>query len=110
MYGLDRRKILILKHLIDRNDYLSSEALASVIGASSRTVREDIKLLDLFLHNFGAGITSRAGFGYAIECFDFDEYWTFVQVFREKYQDESLLPPVNSERVAYILCALLRQD
>lgn len=110
MYGLDRRKILILKHLIDRNDYLSSEALASVIGASSRTVREDIKLLDLFLHNFGAGITSRAGFGYAIECYDFDEYWTFVQVFREKYQDESLLPPVNSERITYILGALLRQD
>lgn len=110
MYGLDRRKILILKHLIDRNDYLSSEALASVIGASSRTVREDIKLLDMFLHNFGAGIASRAGYGYAIDCFDFDEYWTFVQVFREKYQDESLLPPINSERVAYIMGALLRQD
>lgn len=110
MYNLDKRKILIIKHLINHKQYISSDVLASAIGSNSRTVRDDIKVVDAFLQNFGAGIEARAGLGYAIRFDDFNEYQTFLQVFREKYNDDSMIPSYSRERVSAILRILLMRD
>ncbi|QIK70677.1 PTS transporter subunit EIIA [Erysipelothrix sp. HDW6C] len=107
MFDLNKRQILLMKFLINANQPISSEVLSSVLGASSRTIRTDIKTLEMIFENFGARVLIKSGIGYSLEIFDAGEYAIFMQTFNDKYWDSTAIPFENSERIRYIINRLL---
>lgn len=110
MYNLSKKELLLIKYLIDSKEYLSSDVLASLIGSNSKTVRDYIGKIALFLENFTIWIESRTGFGYLLRYDDYDEYYTFTMVFRRKYADESYIPFYYSDRIDSIVRILLKEE
>lgn len=110
MLFMDKYYILIIQKLIKANTMLNSEALASVLGITSKTVRKDIELIDKVLKNAGATVVSKPGMGYRLVLNDEDEFNIFLQSFQEKYRDSSYVPDYNEERVNYIIHHILIQD
>ena len=110
MLFMERSQIMIIQQLLHAPALLSSEAIGSVLGLTSKTVRKNIELISLVLKNAGATIVSRPGLGYRIVVEDVDEFNIFLQCFQDKYQDVSLIPRYNEERVDFILHQLLLND
>ena len=109
MLFMDKYYILIIQKLINANTMLNSEALASVLGITSKTVRKDIELIDKVLKNAGATVVSKPGMGYRLVLNDEDEFNIFLQSFQEKYRDSSYVPDYNEERVNYIIHQIMKQ-
>lgn len=110
MLALDKRHILIMRTLINTAEPLSSEVLASVLGATSRTVRNDIKIIDQILQRVGARVLSKSGSGYSLDIVNRGEFNVFLQSFNEKYADNTAIPAYNGERIGAILHQLLIRD
>lgn len=110
MSSINKRQLLIIKHLINAKDTLSSDILASALGVTPKTVRNDIELINLLLERVGARIISRLGSGYKIEIFIQNEFYIFLQSFNEKYIDNSTIPNNNHDRIKYIIYNLLALD
>lgn len=110
MSSINKRQLLIIKHLINAKDTLSSDVLASALGITPKTVRNDIELINLLLERVGAQIVSKLGSGYYIEISIHNEFYIFLQSFNEKYIDNSTIPNYNHERLRYIIHNLLVLD
>ncbi|MEG0077945.1 BglG family transcription antiterminator [Anaerorhabdus sp.] len=107
MLALEKRHILIMKVLINASEPLSSELLGSILGATSRTIRGDIKLIDQILQRMGAQVISKSGIGYTLEVINRGEFNVFLQSFNEKYSDNASIPSYATERIRIILHQLL---
>lgn len=110
MLALEKRHILIMKVLINASKPLSSELLGSILGATSRTIRGDIKLIDQILQRMGAQVISKSGIGYTLEVINRGEFNVFLQSFNEKYSDSASIPSYATERIRVILHQLLISD
>lgn len=110
MSSINKRQLLIIKHLINAKDTLSSDVLASALGITPKTVRNDIELINLLLEKVGARIVSKLGSGYFIDISIHNEFYIFLQSFNEKYIDNSTIPNLNFERLKYIIHNLLILD
>lgn len=110
MSSINKRQLLIIKHLINAKDTLSSDVLASALGITPKTVRNDIELINLLLERVGAQIVSKLGSGYYIDISIHNEFYIFLQSFNEKYIDNSTIPNYNHERLRYIIHNLLVLD
>lgn len=107
MYLLNRRGILITRYLINTEKPISSEVLASILGTTSRTIRNDIEMIDQILSGVGANVVSKSGSGYMIEIHDENEFHIFVDSFNEKYNDDTSIPQYNVERIRSMIHQLL---
>ncbi|PAF33993.1 hypothetical protein CHH69_18255, partial [Terribacillus saccharophilus] len=63
---LTNRGRAILKHLMSLETPISGRYLANHIQVSIRTIREDVKILNSFIHDHGAIIDSIMGKGYEL--------------------------------------------
>lgn len=73
------RKLRIIKELIEKDDFVSSESLAKRIGVSSRTIRDDIKQLTAELLDEGITLFSIPGKGYSIRSTDKQKARNFLE-------------------------------
>jgi len=100
--NLDYRKKLILNTLLKKKRYLSSEELAELTGVSSRTIRNDIKLIGSELEIHGIPLNSSPGQGYRI-----DENLK-PRLFNLLRDDVVLQPVTPEERMLFIIKKLLQ--
>lgn len=102
-----RRKLKIIKDLIDQDDFVSSKALSQKIGVSSRTIRDDIKQLTNELEAEGITIFSIPGKGY---CINRQDKENANQYYAEKMKEKKTIPVFPDSRISYILQILLFAD
>lgn len=107
MISLNKRQLLIIKHLLNSDRPVASGFLATLLGANSKTIKSDMHTVSQMIACFGAELVSKAGTGYYIQVNDNNDYNTFVQIFNTKYKDSYSLPAFNSERVQNIIVKLL---
>lgn len=94
-----------MHHLVNSSAPVSAETLASVLGTTSRTIRNDITVLDRVLNRINARIVSKKGVGYEIQAADPLEMRIFVDSFNEVIR---VTPSAwVSDRVDLLIHALL---
>lgn len=97
------RKTAILITLSSTEKPITSSELASVIDVSSRTVREEIKLLNEDLKAHGASIQSQIGKGYQLAVQNADAFKQYIQSLRSAEEPAVNLPTNPNERQFYLL-------
>lgn len=71
MIGLEERKKQLLRYLVHTNGYVTTEKLAKELNVSEKTIRNDLKRLDVWLQSFlGAGIIRQPGMGVELRVSD----------------------------------------
>ncbi|MGW9528378.1 BglG family transcription antiterminator [Paenibacillus terrae] len=76
---MNKRMVLILKHLLAVNDPVQSEHLAKLIQVTSRTIRSDIKELGEFLSKHGASIEPVRSRGYELKITNDRSFRTLLE-------------------------------
>lgn len=97
----------LLKHL-EEQIFITSERLATDLGVSSRTIRNDLKELSIILMKHGAEIESKPKIGNRLLIHHQAAYQQFTKQFEE--YDEVEIPSSSQERVQYLLEYLLVAD
>lgn len=97
----------LLKHL-EEQKFITSERLATDLGVSSRTIRNDLKELSIILMKHGAEIESKPKIGNRLLIHHQAAYQQFTKQFEES--DEVEIPSSSQERVQYLLEYLLVAD
>lgn len=93
----------IFDHLSSKENYVSSEELSSLLSVSSKTVRNEIKVLNSIFEKQGATVISKAGYGYRFEITDVDQFRNFIaNRWHEFAFDDSVLAD-KGNRVQYLL-------
>lgn len=87
------------------NEYMSSELLASKIGVSSKTIRNEMKELSSFLMNHGARIETKPKKGSRLIVEDEKKYHAYFQSLSIVKANE--IPSSTEQRVQYLLEYLL---
>ncbi|WDV45389.1 BglG family transcription antiterminator [Clostridiaceae bacterium M8S5] len=100
----DARKGQIITEFIKSNGIVTAQYLSKIIGVSSRTIRNDIKLLNKELESKEICIKSKPKIGYIIEPFN-----ASTSKFLERHITEakSIMAILPKDRVHYILKKLL---
>ncbi|RKD31793.1 BglG family transcription antiterminator [Thermohalobacter berrensis] len=104
--SFDARKKKILSGFINSNGPITGKYLSKAVGVSSRTIRNDIKLLNKELNKKGVRITSNPGIGYSIEPNNKDS----IKILKDLTKSKKDLPILPEERVFYIIKKLLYSD
>lgn len=103
-----RKQKILLKRLMEEDDYITSEALGSLLEVSSRTIRNTIKKIEEVLKGNGANIISKPKHGIYLEIKDKDKFYEFYNNL-DKYDKEEI-PSTSEERIQYLLEYLLARD
>lgn len=90
----------------DMNFHTSGE-ISSILDCSSRTVRDEIKSLNVILSDHGASIVTTAGKGSIFEVYDKECFETFIKTDWHKYAFEKKNFNNPQFRLEYILRILL---
>ncbi|SDK19887.1 BglG family transcription antiterminator [Sediminibacillus albus] len=102
------RMMTILRELMAARSPLTSDYLANINQVTSRTTREDVKLLDAVLSKNGAGVESIRGTGYKLVIDDDQNFRKYLQdVLQEEAEYETSIPSLPEERTAYLIKRLL---
>ena len=71
----EKRRILELFYILAKQaDYISSNELAQLVKVTERTVKNDMKELELFIQACGAKLLSKKGKGYLLEILDSESF------------------------------------
>ncbi|WP_209124133.1 BglG family transcription antiterminator [Alkalihalobacillus sp. BA299] len=101
----------IFRELLAAETPLSSEYLAKVVQVTSRTIRNDMKELELLLSKHGASIKSVRGKGYQLEIHDEQLFRVMLQeIFRYDELGLGFSPNSPDDRVRLLLKKLLLSD
>lgn len=100
---------LKLLQLLQEDTYTSSEILAFSLDISSRTIRNELKVLNKRLENYGATIISKPRYGFKIQVNDFNEFRSYLKMMEEKIK-ETHKSIDSHNRFLYILDLLLNND
>ena len=68
MTELNQRQIQLIRHLMDQNTYVTVPSLASRFSVSTRTIRNDLETVRLFLNSFDADLKREQHKGVRIVC------------------------------------------
>ena len=100
MINLDQRKRTLVNALLRGDRFRSSSELAALVGVASRTVRLDLKHINLTISKLGGSLESSPGQGYRIpeEC---------RGLIRAAIDSETALPVTPDERFYDIVGRLL---
>ena len=111
MNGLNDREQRLLLLLSKSSTYSTSEALASLLSVSSRTVKSDIKNINKYSNEYGFEIKSRKHYGYYIHIISqasYDELLSFIS--RKKINQYKNIPDNRIQRINFIIMKLLTVD
>jgi lichenan operon transcriptional antiterminator len=100
---------LKLLQLLQEDTYTSSEILAFSLGVSSRTIRNELKIVNKRLENYGATIISKPRYGFKIQVKDFNQFRSYLRTVEEKIK-ETHKSIDSHNRFLYILDLLLNND
>ncbi|WP_046175521.1 BglG family transcription antiterminator [Domibacillus indicus] len=105
---LNTRTAVILRELMGVEASVTSEEIGAVIGVTSRTVRNDIKELNILLSDYGAEIKSVRGAGFRLMVHDQTKFLKFLQLnFQKDGFNEGEIPTTPEDRVQYLVKRLL---
>ncbi|QKE74811.1 transcription antiterminator [Arthrobacter citreus] len=108
MIQLHPRSIFILEEFLKTKSVINGNYLSKFANVSSRTIRADIKMLNLLIREHGAVIQSYRGNGYLLEVLDDHSFYSFIQTHHQKnIGNHSDVPIDQNGRVLYILRRLL---
>jgi lichenan operon transcriptional antiterminator len=97
----------VIRILSSANKFVTSKELATKLGVTSRTIREDIKIINYNINEYGAEILSKKSKGYKIPIASQEKLKTLL----DKVNTERLTLAVNSvtpeDRVRFITKKLL---
>lgn len=112
---MERRKFLmniqtrlkdILGKLLEHPTNLKGDDLADSLGITTRTLRNDMKLLNDLLIPEGAAVFATRN-GYHLNIIDPDAFHRFQQNLKKQSLIENKIPQDNEERIYYLLKRLL---
>ncbi|MFD4704989.1 BglG family transcription antiterminator [Gottfriedia sp. NPDC058432] len=108
MINMHPRSIFILQEFLKTKSVINGNYLSKFANVSSRTIRADIKMLNVFIREHGAVIQSYRGNGYQLEILDDHSFYSFIQTYHQKnIGNHSDVPIDHKGRVLYILRKLL---
>lgn len=93
--------------LSDNQSYVTSETLAQVLNVSTKTVRNEIKVLDALLEKNGGHIDAKARYGYRFEVVQMDVFRSFLATQWAQYAYEEDNLSFKPSRVQFLLKTLL---
>ncbi|CAM3621632.1 HTH domain-containing protein [Erysipelothrix urinaevulpis] len=105
---MNTRRRKLLEILLNTNIWMNGPSLAEIFKVSDRTIRTDIKEINLKLEAFDVKIDSESRKGYFINPAAKEKLLKHIKVMSE--EDEVGLPQTPSERENYILYRLLYED
>ena len=97
-----------VKQILDflSDEYISSNVLASQIGVSSKTIRNEIKEINTILQEHGAVIQTKPKKGVCLEVSDQEKYEDFLRSLSTGYSMKDI-PSTFEQRVQYLIEYLL---
>jgi len=104
MKMLEPRQQAIVQELMKYDYPVSGTHLAGMNDVTARTIREDIKLVNLAIGAEGAEIQSLMGQGYLLVIEDVDAFKSFL---KESTGRTCETPATHEDRVTFIICELL---
>ena len=110
MKTYNRRWAPTMRFLLEHGFRASGSELALTVGVSSRTIRSDIRDLNIRLADYGAEVLSEIGVGYRLQFVDESRLTEFLEELRaqEKLQDlQSIVPSDSAGRVRFLTLQLM---
>ncbi|MFY4775182.1 BglG family transcription antiterminator [Metabacillus sp. RGM 3146] len=105
---LNTRTTSILRELIRTETSMTSEYLAKLSGVTSRTIRNDIKELNVLILKSGAYIHSIRGTGFQLVIKDDQKFRELLQeIVKNENEKPGETPALPKERIQYLLRRLL---
>ncbi|BAM48317.1 BglG family transcription antiterminator [Amphibacillus xylanus] len=103
---MSARLFSILRVLMANEKPVTSEYIAQLLNVTSRTIRDDIKILDRILQDFGANIQSIRGIGFQLIIDNDHEFRSFLN----QKLNEQTVPNSPEERITYLIKRFLLAD
>lgn len=91
-------------------EYQTAEALAEELGVSSKTIRNQLKVLNELLNEFEVYVESKHGTGYRLVVQNLDRRGELEELMQEREMQQSSIPNSSQERVQYLLECLLNAE
>ncbi|WNB92609.1 BglG family transcription antiterminator [Bacillus sp. NEB1478] len=111
MVFLNNRLKEIMKELLMNHEPVTSAYFSRLLGVTSRTVRNDITVLNQELNKIGVKIDAQRGVGYFIEPKPDQEIRELIEeLFGINEISQKKLPVLPEERVLYILKSIVMAD
>ncbi|WP_232696693.1 BglG family transcription antiterminator [Brevibacillus daliensis] len=111
MYVLNSRLKSLIKELLSHKKPVTSEYLAKVIGVTSRTIRNDVKALNLELKKIGVQIEANRGVGYFIDPSLGQPVIELIEeLFMLQEEEQGNTPVLPEERVLFILKSIIMAE
>jgi lichenan operon transcriptional antiterminator len=108
---LNNRLKEIIKELLVNDEPVTSECLSKFLGVTSRTIRNDITMLNQELGKIGVKIDAQRGVGYFIEPKPDREIKELIEeLFQLNETSGNEMPVLPEERVLYILKSIIMAD
>lgn len=104
---MNNRMQQLLKQLIGSEGPVTSDQLASILHVSSRTVRNDIKILDNMLQENGAHLIAERGQGYRLEINDNALFKSYIE---SLLFDKGRVPVEPEDRITFLVEKFLLQS
>ncbi|WP_194165550.1 BglG family transcription antiterminator [Oceanobacillus sp. CFH 90083] len=98
----------ILKELRLAQGFLTSSDIASLLQVSSKTIRNDVKVLNELLESYGAQVVSSRGKGYRLMVKNERLFYQFVQTQMNEQREN--IPSNHQDRVKYLMEKLLMRS
>lgn len=100
---MDDRIEAILRELMGSNSPITGKHLANRLNVSSRTIRDDIKVINDELCDFGACIHSKRGVGYELIIDEPTRFRTYLNTLTQDAEQQTIVPTTPDNRLAYII-------
>ena len=111
MGQLEKRKAVILNTLLEREDYVTAQQLATLTGVSVRTVKSDIAALNQLIGPCQVQIHSVPNRGYKLELGDDTDLSQLALLMDDsELRQFYKVPQDSNERVYYLIRKLLVVD
>jgi len=108
MLVLNSRLKQLLEELLDHDSPISGEYLAKQLGVTSRTIRNDVKTLNMHLKNTGVSVKANKRLGYFVDPInDSSVRYLLKNIFEN---EEKITPTFPEDRVLFILKRLIMSD
>lgn len=104
---LTSRQENVLQTLLSEDTPMTGKYLGKINDVTSRTIREDIKVIDGLISSHGASIEAVMGQGYQLIIQDEERFRHYLQSLLE---NETFIPKSPEERVIYLIKRLLLHD
>lgn len=105
---INKRELKIISFLQDKTHHITGEEIGSLIGVSSKTLRQDIKSINQRLNKINSKIACVKGKGYILEIGDKVSFENeLVKLYEENISSDNLIPTTSKGRVIYIIRKLL---